>query len=215
MIPSASPKTMPCNVSHHYATRCSTTTGRSMCPATTRWCGWSTIAELPIRRSRGYAPLPVDLGRDGPAGAGGRRRTEEHLLPHRRCTRIPVRAHRRHGDTGNPAGVRARGGPTQRNPAPAGAIGRRPASRGITPAVGRSAVPAIDHWIWFSTTTRTWCRCWPSTGVIGEPVIGVSFDGTGYGCDQTIWGGEILKLGPRQSPIRPGRPPVAGAAAGR
>ncbi len=42
-------------------------------------------------------------------------------------------------------------------------------------------------------------RCWPrqgaAAGTSDEPVIGFSFDGTGYGTDGAIWGGEVLLAG--------------------
>ena len=30
---------------------------------------------------------------------------------------------------------------------------------------------------------------------VGTPVLGVTYDGTGYGCDRQVWGGEILAMG--------------------
>src|ERR1700761_2278785 len=151
--------------------------------------------ELPIRRSRGYAPLPVDLGCDGPAvlAVGGELKNTFCLTD---GSRAYMSGHI--GDMETLETLRAF----------ETAVGQLSEIRHQPVRLAADLHPRYQ--------TRNWAERHADSrpldlvqhhhahvasllaehGRLGEPVIGVSFDGTGYGCDQTIWGGEILKLGP-------------------
>ncbi len=150
--------------------------------------------ELPIRRSRGYAPLPVDLKLRGPAvlAVGGE-------LKNTFCLTDGTLAHcsAHVGDMGTLETLRA----FER------ATGQLTALRGAPTRLAADLHPAY--------LTRSWAErnagdrpldlvqhhhahvvsLLAEHGLLGEPVVGVAFDGTGYGLDGTIWGGEFLLLG--------------------
>ncbi|MCV7379612.1 carbamoyltransferase HypF [Mycobacterium alsense] len=150
--------------------------------------------ELPIRRSRGYAPLPIDLGRPGPSvlAVGGELKNTFCLTDGSRAylsghigdmaTWETLRAFERAVDQlteirGAPARIAADLHP--------GYHTRDWAER----RAGERPLDLVQHHHAHVVSLLA------EHGRIGEPVVGVSFDGTGYGRDQTIWGGEILALG--------------------
>jgi hydrogenase maturation protein HypF len=153
--------------------------------------------ELPIRRSRGYTPLPVDLsleGRAGPAvlAVGGELKNTFCLTD---GSRAYMSGHI--GDMATWETLRA----FER------AVGQLSEIRGKPARMAADLHPGYH--------TRSWAErhagdrpldlvqhhhahvvsLLAEHDRIGEPIVGVSFDGTGYGCDQTIWGGEVLALG--------------------
>ena len=151
--------------------------------------------ELPIRRSRGFAPLPIDLGVRGPAvlAVGGE-------LKNAFCLTDGALAHcsAHVGDMGTLETLRA----FER------ATGQLTALRGAPTRLAADLHPAY--------LTRAWAErnagerpldlvqhhhahvvaLLAEHGRLREPIVGVAFDGTGYGLDETVWGGEILLLGP-------------------
>jgi len=154
--------------------------------------------ELPIRRARGYAPLPVPLGRVVPSvlAVGGELKNSCCLTDGDSAF---CSAHI--GDMGHLATLRA----FDR------AVTQLTTVHRVTPEV---IVADLDP----AYQTGRWAHQHaggpgePDLGLIqhhhahvasllaehgrlGEPIIGVAFDGTGYGTDGTIWGGEILYVG--------------------
>jgi hydrogenase maturation protein HypF len=151
--------------------------------------------ELPIRRSRGYAPLPVDLGSGGgPAvlAVGGELKNTFCLTDGARAF---CSAHV--GDMGTLETLRAfersvaqlsgmRGAPQRF------AADLHPGYRTrawAEDAAGDRPLDLVQHHHAHVVSLLA------EHGRLGEPVVGVAFDGTGYGTDGAIWGGEILALG--------------------
>lgn len=152
---------------------------------------------LPIRRSRGYAPLPVALGQALPStlAVGGELKNTFCLVD---GSNAFCSAHI--GDMGS----------LDTNRAFERAVGQMTTVHRIEPQViAADAHPAYQTRVWAERhsggpgePTLTFVQhhhahvvsLLAEHGRIGEPIIGVAFDGTGYGDDAAVWGGEILLL---------------------
>ncbi len=161
---------------------------------------WTAVGEpVPVRRSRGHAPLPVDLpGDTGGAvvlAAGSELKNTVALA---RDGRAFVSAHV--GDLAS--------------------LASRSAHQRVTDQLLRFHARTPDLLVADmhpGYASRAWARRFAEElgvpvhevqhhhahlaslaaehGRLDEPVLGLVFDGTGYGCDATVWGGELLLLG--------------------
>jgi hydrogenase maturation protein HypF len=153
--------------------------------------------ELPIRRSRGYAPLPIDMACIGRGGAavlavGGELKNTFCLTD---GSRAYLSGHI--GDMETLETLRA----FERAVGQLSEIRHQPArlAADLHPGyqtrnwaerhVGERPLDLVQHHHAHVVSLLA------EHGRLGEPVVGVSFDGTGYGSDGTIWGGEILAVG--------------------
>jgi hydrogenase maturation protein HypF len=154
--------------------------------------------ELPIRRARGYAPLPVQFGQALPTvlAVGGEVKNSCCLTDGENAF---CSAHI--GDMGNLATLRA----FDR------VVAQLTTVHQVTPEViaadlhpgyrtgdwaqqhadgpGEPTLHLVQHHHAHVASLLA------EHGRLGEQVIGVAFDGTGYGVDGAIWGGEILLVG--------------------
>ncbi|MGB8379885.1 MAG: carbamoyltransferase HypF [Dermatophilaceae bacterium] len=155
---------------------------------------------LPVRRSRGYAPLPLQLAEPGEErgqvvlAAGAELKNTFTLV---RDGLAFVSAHV--GDLGSLESRVAHGRAVAQaerfHEATADLVvaDLHPAYQSRAWATARSAalgVPLLDvqhHHAHLAALAA-------EHGRLDEPLVGLVFDGTGYGCDATIWGGELLRL---------------------
>lgn len=154
-------------------------------------------AELPIRRSRGYAPLPVRL--DAPVrpvlAVGGEVKATFSLANgHHAWVSQHV------GDMGNLETIQAFERSVQRfrnvyaTSPEVVACDAHPgyySARWAAAEAARLGVPLVRVQHHHAHVASLLAEQTGATGVTG-PIIGIAFDGTGYGPDGAIWGGEVL-----------------------
>ncbi|MEX0171050.1 carbamoyltransferase HypF [Streptomyces sp. LMG1-1-1.1] len=149
--------------------------------------------QLTLRRSRGYAPLPVALPVEvGPALAVGGDLKNAFCLGDGRQAWLSAHI----GDMDDLATQLALASAERQLESVTGvrprllAADRHPAYRSTRwareHAAGRPVVPVQHHHAHVAAAMA-------ENGLDGtRPVIGVAFDGTGYGLDGAVWGGEFL-----------------------
>jgi hydrogenase maturation protein HypF len=149
--------------------------------------------ELPVRRSRGYAPLPVALPVEVPATlAVGADLKNTFSLARGRYAWLSQHI----GEMDDLATLDAFGAAERHLEMLTGvepvrlAVDAHPAYRSAAwarrHADGRTVHPVQHHHAHVAAVMAEHGLCG------GSPVIGVAFDGTGYGPDAAVWGGEVL-----------------------
>ena len=170
------------------------TTGRSTCPATTPCSRIVDHDQLPVRRSRGYAPLPIALPVPvRPALAVGGDLKNTFAVGDGRYAWLSGHI----GDMDDLATLEAFDAATEQlstvTGVPARAAGRRPASglpqrtAGPSEQRGDRELVRVQHHHAHLASAMA-----ENDHPDGEPVIGFAFDGTGYGDDGAVWGGEFM-----------------------